>query len=669
MKNLSLISACLLLGACGSTPAPLDSGLAAPPQWRYLAAGRSDASDIRQWWKAFGAPELDSLLQRALLNSQDLGAAVARVRQAQASAVIAGAPLLPELNATLGASRQKLLRDSGYSGTDATSDNDAVDSFSAGLSASYEVDFWGGRRAAYRSALESLKSSEYDRATVELTLLSGVANSYLQVLALREQQRIARLNLDNAEHVLRLVETRHAAGSATALEVAQQSSLVASQRKQLPLLEQQAHEALITLATLIGEPVQALQVAERPFDSLRWPETGAGLPSELLSRRPDIANAEAQLAAAQADVQVARAALFPKLTLSASLSSGANRAADTFRNPYYNLGANLLAPIFNHGRLRAERDRSLARQEELLETYRKAILTAFADTERSLNSIDGLDRQLHWQQQELEQAQRAFDLSDSRYQAGAETLLTVLETQRTLYAAQDAAVQCDWPACRPRSACTRPSAAAGRATARVSRGKTEARVARASSILTRSFAVQRLSWSRASFRLRAYQGRRGARLSQPLNWSSSLKMMRKASFMVSTSSSTELLLAWTSESPHPWVAGPSQGSPTSTHRPGANHWMPSTSRRCTSPGWKRSWARYQSSMRSSIQPWNDQNTGFTWEENGSPRKSFSGRNQRGEKSDGTRSLITGAPLEGSRVTEAQRICSQSCMPSSISEPN
>ncbi len=189
---------------------------------------------------------------------------MARVRQAQASAVIAGAPLLPELNATLGASRQKTLRDSGYSGTDATSDNDAVDSFSAGLSASYEVDFWGGRRAAYRSALESLKASEYDRATVELTLLSGVANSYLQVLALREQQRIARLNLDNAEHVLRLVETRHAAGSATALEVAQQSSLVASQRKQLPLLEQQAHEALITLATLIGEPVQALQVAERP---------------------------------------------------------------------------------------------------------------------------------------------------------------------------------------------------------------------------------------------------------------------------------------------------------------------------------------------------------------------------------------------------------------------
>jgi outer membrane protein TolC len=133
--------------------------------------------------------------------------------------------------------------------------------------------------------------------------------------------------------------------------------------------------------------------------------------------------------------------MLPSLTLTANLSSGANHASDLLRTSYYDLGANLLAPIFNHGRLGAERDRRLALQRELLENYRKAILGAFADTERSLNGIDGIDRQLHWQQQELEQAQRAFELSDSRYQAGAETLLTVLDTQRTLYQAQDAAVQ------------------------------------------------------------------------------------------------------------------------------------------------------------------------------------------------------------------------------------
>lgn len=442
MRNLSLLAACLLLGACSTAPVALDSGLTPPSQWRYLTGTPDADHDIRQWWQAFAAPELDGLLQRALSNSTDLAAAAARVRQAQASAVIAGAPLLPELNATLGVNQQKILRHSGFSATDASADDDTFDSFSSGLSASYEVDFWGGQRAAQRSALEDLKASEYERATVELTLLTGVANSYLQVLALREQRRIAQLNIDNAEHILRLVQARHAAGSATALEIAQQSGLVASQRQQLPLLERQLHETLITLATLLGEPVQNLNLAARPFASLRWPLADAGLPSDLLTRRPDVANAEARLAAAQADVQVARAALFPKLTLTASLAAGSNHsAAEILQNPYYSLGADLLAPIFNHGRLRAEHERSLARQQELLENYRKTILTAFADTERALNGIAGLDRQLRWQAQELEQAQRAFALSDSRYQAGAETLLTVLETQRTLYMAQDANVR------------------------------------------------------------------------------------------------------------------------------------------------------------------------------------------------------------------------------------
>ncbi|SDK77368.1 efflux transporter, outer membrane factor (OMF) lipoprotein, NodT family [Pseudomonas delhiensis] len=440
MKALSLLPACLLLGACAGAPQSLDSGITTPPAWQY-GAGDTRRGELQRWWTRFGARELDGLVARALANSQDLAAAIARVDQARASAVIAGAPLLPEVNAQLGAGREKLLHGAGYSGIDASEDDEAVDTFTASLSASYEVDFWGGRRAAYRSALQSLKASEYDRATVELTLVAGVADAYLQVLALREQQRIARLNLENAEQVLRLVRSRREAGSATELEVAQQSGLVAAQQRQLPLLQQQERDAQVTLATLLGEPLPALKLGGQPFDSVLWPQIGAGLPSELLTRRPDIARAEAQLAAAQADVQVARAAMLPSLTLTANLSSGANHASDLLRTSYYDLGANLLAPIFNHGRLGAERDRRLALQRELLENYRKAILGAFADTERSLNGIDGIDRQLHWQQQELEQAQRAFELSDSRYQAGAETLLTVLDTQRTLYQAQDAAVQ------------------------------------------------------------------------------------------------------------------------------------------------------------------------------------------------------------------------------------
>lgn len=437
---LSLLAACILLAACNS-PAPRpDSGLQAPATW-HSTASQSERQQDLGWWSRFGSPELDQLITQARAGSHDLAAAMARVRQAQASAIVAGAPLLPSITGTFNANRQKLLRGKGYSQLDADSNNKAVDYFNVGLSATYEVDFWGGRRAARDSALLGLQASEFDQSTVELTLLSGVANLYAQVLSLREQARIAELNLANAQNVLQLVQTRYDTGSATALELAQQKSLVAAQQRQRPLMHQQAEEALITLAALLGRPVQSLTLSNLPFAQLNWPSIDAGVPSDLLARRPDIAAAEARLAAAQADVKVARAAMLPTLTLTASLGSGADKLDDVLRSPFYNLTSGLVAPIFNNGRLGAERDRATARQEELLASYRGAIINGFADVEKALNSIQGLDQQRQWQSEELNQAQRAFEIAQSRYQAGAEDLLTVLETQRTLYAAQDQNVQ------------------------------------------------------------------------------------------------------------------------------------------------------------------------------------------------------------------------------------
>jgi outer membrane protein TolC len=133
--------------------------------------------------------------------------------------------------------------------------------------------------------------------------------------------------------------------------------------------------------------------------------------------------------------------MLPSVTLTANLGSGANQFDDVLRSPFYNLTAGLVAPIFNNGRLSAERDRATARQQELLESYRAAIVNGFADVEKALNSIRGLDQQRQWQDEELRQAQRAFEIAQSRYQAGAADLLTVLETQRTLYTAQDQNVQ------------------------------------------------------------------------------------------------------------------------------------------------------------------------------------------------------------------------------------
>lgn len=439
--SLSLMILSLLLGACSHSTPMAPPGVAAPASWQSAHSLHHLQVSQQQWWQQFASPELDRLISQAQVGSHDLAAAMARVRQVRSTAVIAGAPLLPQVQFGADASHEKLLRGHGYSQLDANDDNKALDSFGTRLNASYEVDFWGGKAAAHDSALQSLKASEFDRDTVELTLLSGVASNYVQTLALDEQVRIARLNLANAQRVLYVVQTRHDAGSATALELAQQKSLVASQQRYIPLLEQQATEARITLAVLLGQPVQSLTLGDTPFSQLHWPTIGSGLPSQLLSRRPDIASAEARLVAASADITVARAAMLPNLTLSASIGSGADHFSDILRSPFYNLGAGLAAPIFNNGRLSAERDRATARQQELLQSYRGSIINAFADVEKALNSISRLDRQRQWQDEELKQAQLAFDIAQHRYSVGADMLLTVLQTQRTLYQAQDLHVQ------------------------------------------------------------------------------------------------------------------------------------------------------------------------------------------------------------------------------------
>ncbi|MBD8148888.1 efflux transporter outer membrane subunit [Pseudomonas fluorescens] len=437
---LSPLGLCLLLSACAGTPPAVDSGIAPPAAWHYAERTASQATHLR-WWTHFGSPSLNRLIDQARRDSFDVAAAMARVRQAQATAVIAGAPLLPEVTFNLTATREKLLRGSGNSDLNATESNKTVTSYDANLTASYELDFWGGRAAARDSALQSLHASQFDQANVELTLLSNVADRYAQTLAARQRVQLAELNLANARTVLELVQTRYDAGSATALELAQQKSLVASQRRQLPLVEQLAEEARITLAALLGQPVQALELGTEAFQALTWPTIGPGVPSQLLSRRPDLAQAEAQLAAANADVTVARAAMLPAVTLGATLGSGAYQADDILRSPFYTLTSGLVAPIFNNGRLSAERDKARARQDELLQTYRGAIINGFADVEKALSSISRLDQQRQWQAEELQQAQTAFRIAESRYQAGAEDLLTVLETQRTLYAAQDLNVQ------------------------------------------------------------------------------------------------------------------------------------------------------------------------------------------------------------------------------------
>lgn len=420
--------ALLALGGCAA-PVPEPAPLHVPPQSWTHADGAGAPAVSPQWWRTFGSAELDALVQLAQAQSLDIAAAMARVRQAEAAMRQAGAALLPSLDGQAYAQRANRGQDGGSAGQ-----------YGAALTASYEVDFWGRNRAVGDAATAAWQASRFERDTVRLTVTAQVAHGWLQAVALRERARIARLNLADAERLLALVQARVRAGAASPLELAQQRTQAASQRQAVAALQRQREDAEVALALLLG---QARRVEPRTpsLQALQLPEAEPGLPAQLLERRPDIAEAEAQLAAARADVRAARAALWPRLTLTASASASADRAADWLRAPVYSLLAGLAGPIFDGGRLSARLDGAQARREELLAGYHKAIVAAFGDVELALNAALRLGEQAAAQDEVLVQAQNALALAESRYRSGADTLLVLLDAQRTVAAAQDLAVQ------------------------------------------------------------------------------------------------------------------------------------------------------------------------------------------------------------------------------------
>ncbi|MGE8496939.1 MAG: efflux transporter outer membrane subunit [Pseudomonas sp.] len=420
----SMLCIALLLAGCSHKPdAPAELPVA-PTQWRHVQGGEV-VTDT--WWRSFASTELNALIDQALRNNQDLAAAAARLRQAEASSRAAGAPLLPRLDGNLGAAREGRLGGNGEA---------AGNRYNGGLAASYEVDLWGRLAADYDAARDELAASRFDRDALRLSLIATLVDTWLRQVALDERQRLADLNLNNAERVLATVQARQAAGAATPLELAQQRGLVAEQRRDREALRQQADDVRSDLAVLLGQGEPAAG-SSASLVALQSPALTAGLPSELLLRRPDLARAEAQLSAADANLRAARAALLPRLNLSAGANGSAGNLSRVLADPLYSLAAALTAPIFDGGALAAERDRSDARREELLASYRQRIVEAFADVQIALNAGNGVEAQWQAQQDVQAQAERALQLAERRYQAGADDLLNLLDAQRTLYAAED----------------------------------------------------------------------------------------------------------------------------------------------------------------------------------------------------------------------------------------
>jgi multidrug efflux system outer membrane protein len=429
LNSVSVVVLGLVLTACATTP-PQPVKAEDMPKAYSAPALPADKQVSTEWWKSFSDPELVAFIDQAHTDNLDIAVAAARVQQAQAQTGLSTSALFPSVDLT-GSGRR--LGGHGY----------ASNQFALNGAASYEVDFWGQNVNNLRSARESALAAIYSQATVRLTTEADVANTYFTVLALRERVDIARKNVEAAKRILAITQAKVTNGVLSNLELAQQTAIVLGVEASIPRLEEQEREQRNALAILLGKMPGTFQVEGNSLETISAPPVQAGLPSLLLTRRPDVAQAEASMLAAHANLDAARAAFLPGISLSAN-GGWQSAVFDTLVNPghlAWSISGQFLQTIFDGGRLTSQRDLAKGREAELVADYRSAVLNALADTETQLGSVSSYDDQVRLTTEQVKNAQEAFRISELQYREGVVDLLTVLQAQQTLFSSQDSLVQ------------------------------------------------------------------------------------------------------------------------------------------------------------------------------------------------------------------------------------
>jgi NodT family efflux transporter outer membrane factor (OMF) lipoprotein len=426
-KQLLAVSLSAMLAACSMAPDYERPEAGTPATWSGPQAEGIDIAADTQWWTAFGDPELTLLMQMALTNNLDIEQALARVEQARGAARAASSDLLPQVNGSGGANRSE------------TRGGATRESADIGLSASYALDLWGRYRDEARSADLSLEATEYDKDSAALIVQSEVATTYFTILTLKDRIAIVEDSLKAARETLDIVEARYEAGSISGLDLAQQRNTVATIEAGIPSLRAELAANENALAILLARVPGRFTIETATLDSVALPAIAAGQPSELLERRPDIMGAEARLEAANADIGAARAAFFPSVDLSASLtrSFATASAAETVSS----IGVSLLAPIFSGGSLEGNLQSAKGRQVELAANYKLTVLNSFAEVENALVNVEATAAREASLAVAADEARKAYELSLARYRAGASDLLSVLDAQRSWLSARDSAAQ------------------------------------------------------------------------------------------------------------------------------------------------------------------------------------------------------------------------------------
>ncbi len=443
---LALVLAPGLSGCILGSERP-ELNLEVPAAYREAPKRAPDAAiPALDWWRGFRSKELTSLMEDAQIFNLDIAVAVAQIVQADAQVGVSGSPLLPQITGSATAEQEHFGSQTGNSsglGSGSGSGGSNFSQYNAGLTASYMIDFWGKNRATLYSAEESATAARYNREVVTLSTIVTVANTYFQVLATQDQLRVARRNLAAAERILTLIKQQFTGGTASQLDLSQQEALVSTERAAIPPLEVTLRQSVTALALLVARAPANFNVSGGALTSIVVPRVTPGLPSELLYQRPDIRQAEAQLAASNFSVESARAAFFPQIQLTATTGVQSAALASLFGPGawYYTLAAGLTQPLFDGYLLESQLKQAKGVQLQNLQAYRKAVLSAFADVEKALVALSQTTLQERLQIEAVNNSRKAFDVSETQLRAGTVNLITVLQTQQTLLTAENTLAQ------------------------------------------------------------------------------------------------------------------------------------------------------------------------------------------------------------------------------------
>ena len=426
------------LAAFGAGPKYKKPEVAVPEAWQspvpWQTAAPADALPKDAWWKLFGDAELEGYEERALQNNQTLKAAAARLAQAQAFARVTSSSFFPEVHGGVSAERERLSANRPTNGAKITTTAVTQNIFSIPFTLNYEVDLFGRVRHSLEAANASLQASAADLENARLSLTSELAADYVQLRELDAEIAVVQKAIDFQNEGLKLVDHRHQGGVASGLDVAQQQTVIDSSSTQLALLKQQRAQFEHAVAALQGIPASEFKAPVRPLadgsDSqvLHFPAT---VPSELLQRRPDIAEAERQVAAANAQIGIARSALYPSITLGGGGGLQSSDLAKLLDGPsgVWSLGVSVLQPIVAGGRNRARLEGAKAAYDETVASYRETALVAFQQVEDALSGLNALAAASDSQRRAVSDAQRALSLANARYTGGLVTYLDVITAQ------------------------------------------------------------------------------------------------------------------------------------------------------------------------------------------------------------------------------------------------